>query len=296
MNSPSAPSRHHGVGWWVKLAAVTAFLMALATLIGSATGFWELLRSDPGPTVAIDDPPLPDGAGLPEPMAVPGDADLPYGGNPSDGTPTPPAEEIAEGSEDDRNVIFTRPRLSQEEGEDDGHTVDEEHTTEPQPVDLEPYSLHSSPGFYRIVGAGGINFREGPNLDSEAIGELSPGQTYLSTGKFESDETRIWIELVAPELGTGWASNRHLERVRDEPDDYERPGAFRITGVIELNLRDEPHIEAGVATKLPANTIVYSTGKTENDGERDWLQVISLDGDMGWASLQYLDRSDDQDR
>ena len=70
----SEPSGHaprsHPVGWWVKLGAVTAFIVALTGLIGEVTGVWESIfgRSPiSGPSTSEEGPstdaPLPNNNG-----------------------------------------------------------------------------------------------------------------------------------------------------------------------------------------------------------------------------------------
>jgi hypothetical protein len=291
MNSSSMSTRHSGVGWWVKLGAITGFIAAATGLIAAVSSLGEASPKDAPSSDLGDHPNVTDQQYKTDGTADTAPAehsDSQIDTKPLDGASSPPP---GTGTTDakDRTIWVVPP---DDRTEDGANIIEEEESADETMPELDAQaSIHVTPGFYRIERAGGINLREGPSLEAPPLAQLAPGQIYVSTGEVEPDGERYWIEIAAPEHGLGWASTRYLERVPDEQDDLSRPGPFRVTGAVELNIREEPQIDASAVLTLPAGTIVYSTGKSENDGEREWLQVLSSGGEKGWASLNYLART-----
>lgn len=139
-----------------------------------------------------------------------------------------------------------------------------------------------------------------------------PNEDLSSALGTSGDTTRLWAAVVAAALClllpialilAGVGSNdgappspqatSGVSRADEPSSSPETPGsnttAWRIEGVVGLNVRATPSLSGGILYVLDVDDIITSSGKTESDADgRLWQEVQLAGSKMGWASSRYL--------
>ena len=121
-----------------------------------------------------------------------------------------------------------------------------------------------------VITGNVVNLRETADTSSKVLAKLPKG-TIVSVIK-KSDN---WYNVNYDNL-EGWVSGEYISLKE----------ANLGTGVVTteiLNLRSKPDISSDVISKLKQNDKVTLLERSE-----DWYRVKTSDGDIGWASSEYI--------
>jgi hypothetical protein len=142
-----------------------------------------------------------------------------------------------------------------------------------------------------VQGVNGLAIRTGPYLGASLIGVLRPGAPYSIVG-MNSDEGMYTWYLIEVNGRQGWVSGRFLDvggtvsaivaagSVFDQIDGAPDIGVRVVTDAI-IDLRRRPSPRMPSIAVIPANTELIVIGRSVQEKQTFWLQVI-YNGVVGW--------------
>jgi len=148
-----------------------------------------------------------------------------------------------------------------------------------------------------VVVGGNLNLRADAGLDAEILDVMTEGSraTVLS-GPVTADGLP-WYELDTDDYGQGWSAGGFLALADENPGGGDEFPADAVLAVqtddgSNLNLREEPTIEADVVDKLPdGSRVVVLSGPVAADGY-NWYE-LDTDLGIGWAAGEFLVEASD---
>ena len=159
----------------------------------------------------------------------------------------------------------------------------EEERTRPEPrvrePEREPRVREPAPrADTRRVSSDSLNVRSGPNINYEAIGTLSAGDsvTVLST-QFE------WLEIELPRGYKGWVHSDYVELASEFSPGRRVPGRVDAT---RLNIRALPGTRYSVIAQVSRGDRV-----TVVDRDGEWLGIEISGLATGWVHSQHVEAS-----
>ena len=66
---------------------------------------------------------------------------------------------------------------------------------------------------WQVVDASALNVRAGPGPQEPVVDSLPRGEVVEGTGRTDTVDGALWVELRRPDGGTGWAAGRYLEEL-----------------------------------------------------------------------------------
>lgn len=102
----------------------------------------------------------------------------------------------------------------------------------------------------------------------------------------------VWAAETFGTPGSDPAPDQVTERPQQGAATEVVRDRWRVQGVPELNVREQPGLESPVMTRLREGQIRVATGNTEVVEEIEWVELELPGGRLGWASQRYLERVD----
>ena len=133
-----------------------------------------------------------------------------------------------------------------------------------------------------VVKADVLNVRSGPSTDNEVIGKLYENNTVKIL-----ESSNGWYKIQKNDGQTGWVSGEYITLKGNSSND----SSFKATVTASvLNVRSGPSTNDIVISKINTGTEVEVL--EESNG---WYKVKLKNGQVGWASAQYLSTNSTSD-
>ncbi len=130
-----------------------------------------------------------------------------------------------------------------------------------------------------VVKADVLNVRSGPSTDNEVIGKLYENNTVKIL-----ESSNGWYKIQKNDGQTGWVSGEYITLKSNSGNDSSSNSSFKATVTASvLNVRSGPSTNDIVISKINTGTEVEVL--EESNG---WYKVKLKNGQVGWASAQYL--------
>ena len=130
-----------------------------------------------------------------------------------------------------------------------------------------------------VVKADVLNVRSGPSTDNEVIGKLYENNTVKIL-----ESSNGWYKIQKNDGQTGWVSGEYITFKSNSGNDSSSNSSFKATVTASvLNVRSGPSTNDIVISKINTGTEVEVL--EESNG---WYKVKLKNGQVGWASAQYL--------
>lgn len=130
-----------------------------------------------------------------------------------------------------------------------------------------------------VVKADVLNVRSGPSTDNEVIGKLYENNTVKIL-----ESSNGWYKIQKNDGQTGWVSGEYITLKSNSGNDSSSDSSFKATVTASvLNVRSGPSTNDIVISKINTGTEVEVL--EESNG---WYKVKLKNGQVGWASAQYL--------
>ena len=130
-----------------------------------------------------------------------------------------------------------------------------------------------------VVKADVLNVRSGPSTDNEVIGKLYENNTVKIL-----ESSNGWYKIQKNDGQTGWVSGEYITLKSNSGNDSSSKSSFKATVTASvLNVRSGPSTNDIVISKINTGTEVEVL--EESNG---WYKVKLKNGQVGWASAQYL--------
>ena len=137
-----------------------------------------------------------------------------------------------------------------------------------------------------VVKADVLNVRSGPSTDNEVIGKLYENNTVKVL-----ESSNGWYKIQKNDGQTGWVSGEYITLKSNSGNDSSGNSSFKATVTASvLNVRSGPSTNDIVISKINTGTEVEVL--EESNG---WYKVKLKNGQVGWASAQYLSTNSTSD-
>ena len=137
-----------------------------------------------------------------------------------------------------------------------------------------------------VVKADVLNVRSGPSTDNEVIGKLYENNTVKIL-----ESSNGWYKIQKNDGQTGWVSGEYITLKGNSSNDSSGDSSFKATVTASvLNVRSGPSTNDIVISKINTGTEVEVL--EESNG---WYKVKLKNGQVGWASAQYLSTNSTSD-
>ena len=127
-----------------------------------------------------------------------------------------------------------------------------------------------------------LNVRAKPSTSAKIVGSLHRGQTVKSTS-----DSNGWTKITYKGK-TAYVASRYVTKGEELPTGDDVGQGQTRTTTTQVNLREGPGLTEDVITVLDEGTKVTQTGNTS----KGWTEV-TVDGEKGWVSTQYLTAATD---